>query len=726
MNVVALSSEQSERERHKQEWEKLARDIALADFHNQPAVNAGDKADVLTGELTILGSGIEALSFNRQDENYIKSADYVFYCVADPATAVWIRSIRPDAFDLYVLYDDSKPRYSTYMQMTEAMLHHVRCGKRVTGIYYGHPGVFVLSTHRAIDIARREGHKANMRPGISALDTLCADLGVDPSYPGMQTFEATDMLIRNREPDTSTHLVLWQVGLIGELGYRRLGYVNNSFSTLIEYLQSYYGEDYPVTNYIGSRYPGVAPTIETYRLNELHDPAIQRKVTGISTFYIAPKTVRGVDREVAEALGIIKAGEKPVTPQSPLRQIANYHSRERRALDAFASFKVPSGYHWQEKTEAAQFVLSLLQDPELRQLYEDNPLRALRQPEFSGLTEREVNFLASKDQGAVQIAAKGLHERNDNNDAFLQDLYCSSTLAKRIGQASSAGEIDSLVKEYRLDTNRMTRDVGRFGFINLYPWSGVYYDAASNTCICLMTSNANTKKVVLEVNGEAIKKPRYYRGTLEWSTKAGNSHTGSLRFDLGTNGLVQAIGSIWDDQEEIPARGNVSARSVSPFPKKLKQTLAQAFDCNDLKHIWGSYCLRKSKDTKRSLLQLKLDAGSLTIDGVPAQLMSYENGRLFYQDPKAPEQIGQLNFLFDPLAATTVCFGDGIVGMKQLAPGEIPASQPVETFINGEMAQKALSNVARAGREAGGILFYHSWQKYWLSNIAAARFLQLI
>ena len=53
---------------------------------------------------------------------------------------------------------------------------------------------------------------------MSALDTLCADLGVDPAHPGLQTHEATDALVRQRALDTSLHVILWQVGVIGESG----------------------------------------------------------------------------------------------------------------------------------------------------------------------------------------------------------------------------------------------------------------------------------------------------------------------------------------------------------------------------------------------------------------------------------------------------------------------------------------------------------------------------
>ena len=272
-------------------------------------------------ELTVIGSGIETVGFALGDEGLIRAADAVFYCVADPATVLWIKSIRPDAFDLYVLYDDSKVRYTTYMQMAEAMLYFVRQGKRVVSIFYGHPGVFVLATHRAILVARREGHRATMRANVSALDCLCADLGVDPAQPGMQTHEATDMLIRARVPDSTLHVVLWQVGLIGEMGYRRKGYINQNFSIFVSYLQKHYGNEYPVTHYVASRYPTIDPVIEHYPLSKLHDPAVQTLVTGISTFYLAPKDVAEPDVEMLRQLGMAQPGQTVRANVRPLREI---------------------------------------------------------------------------------------------------------------------------------------------------------------------------------------------------------------------------------------------------------------------------------------------------------------------------------------------------------------------------------------------------------------------
>ena len=158
------TSEHQNDEGHQNAWADLAASIARL------KTSVRVVAESVPGELTIIGAGIEAVGFSMGDEQLLRAADKVLYCVADPATVAWLKRLRPDALDLYLLDGDDKIRYTTYMQMAEAQLYWVRQGLKVVVLFYGHPGVFVLSTHRAILIARREGHRAIMKAGACALD----------------------------------------------------------------------------------------------------------------------------------------------------------------------------------------------------------------------------------------------------------------------------------------------------------------------------------------------------------------------------------------------------------------------------------------------------------------------------------------------------------------------------------------------------------------------------
>ncbi len=533
---------------HTAAWETLARAIAArADMISETPPTT---PPAVPGTLTIIGSGIESVGFVVGDEALIRDADAVFFCVADPATVVWIKTLRPDALDLYVLYDDHKVRYLTYMQMAEALLHPVRAGQRVTAIFYGHPGIFVLASHRAVLIARREGHRATLRPGISALDCLCADLGIDPAHPGLQTHEATDLLLRRRRPDTSLHVVLWQVGLIGELGFRRRGYLNRRFAVLLDYLQGFYGPDYPVVNYIASRYPGIPPLIDCHPLSALHDPALQSAVTGLSTFYLAPQDCAPVDTALMRELGLLAPGQTVRTPTSPLREIGRYGPRERRAFADFARFRVPADYQWQPDTAAGRFLLALRQDPARRDRYARDPQRAVSAAEFPGLDAAEQRLLATRDAGAIQVAAKGLAACHPGNQALLSALFAAPRLVRELSGLLARARPPAVAQEvsdwaaaqdHPLDWASLRADLERIGRTSLVPWAGVYGGAEGP----LVVIHALGPRVAVWVDQTPIRAPGFRGGALSWRAQAGNPHHGLLRVDLDRHGRRRLLGHLW-------------------------------------------------------------------------------------------------------------------------------------------------------------------------------------
>jgi len=256
--------------------------------------NNRQESDNNEGKLICVGSGIRAISqFTLEAQACIREADMVYISVADPVTVKWIEEQNPNHFDLYQYYANDKPRYLTYAQMTERMLMDVRAGKFVVSVFYGHPGVFVNPSHDAIAVARSEGYHAKMLPGISAEDCLFADLGIDPSRVGLQTVEATDLLLRKREPQIDTNVIIWQVGCVGDVGFQFSGFENGNFPVLLDYLASYYGEDHKITNYVAPQYPNGDPIIEEYSIQELRQPENARQISGISTFFIAPMKSTG-------------------------------------------------------------------------------------------------------------------------------------------------------------------------------------------------------------------------------------------------------------------------------------------------------------------------------------------------------------------------------------------------------------------------------------------------
>ncbi|KAJ7691778.1 tetrapyrrole methylase [Mycena rosella] len=346
------------------------------------------------GSLTIAGSGIASIGhITLETLALIKEADKIFYAVTDPATECYIQeNSRGDHFDLTTFYDTNKKRYESYVQMSEVMLREVRAGRNVLGIFYGHPGVFVAPSHRAIAIAREEGFQAKMLPGISAEDYMFADLGFDPSTQGCMTQEATELLVRNKKLDPSVHNIIWQVGSVG---VDTMVFDNGKFHLLVERLEKDFGLDHKIQHYIGAILPQSVTVKDAFAIRDLRKEEVLKQFTTTSTFYIPPRAPAPIDAKVLQALGL-------PPPAQATKDRTGYGPLEKQAVAALDSF-IPS----QEKqvVHASPAMQSLMADlalrPALFEQYKADPVGFANTRNLNGLTAQEKFALGFNKSGPI-------------------------------------------------------------------------------------------------------------------------------------------------------------------------------------------------------------------------------------------------------------------------------------------------------------------------------------
>jgi siroheme synthase len=210
----------------------------------------------------------------------IEQADVVFCLVSDAIVELWLQDMRPDMRSLQPYYAEGKRRTESYREMIDAMLGEVRAGKRVCGVFYGHPGVFAQVPHHAIAQARAEGFDAQMHPGISAEDCLYADLGIDPGTYGCQHHETSQMMFFRRRIDPSAYLILWQIGLAGDRTLARYGTGAPYRRLLLELLaEEGYPPDHEVIVYEAATLPISTPRMERMPLSALVDATLSVQST---------------------------------------------------------------------------------------------------------------------------------------------------------------------------------------------------------------------------------------------------------------------------------------------------------------------------------------------------------------------------------------------------------------------------------------------------------------
>jgi uncharacterized protein YabN with tetrapyrrole methylase and pyrophosphatase domain len=253
---------------------------------------------VAAGSLTVVGTGIQlGAHLTPEARATIQKADVVLSVVSEPTMQGFLERLNDRTRSMHELYTVGESRAEAYEAMTETILAEVRAGNDVCAVFYGHPGVFVAPSHESVRRARAEGYPARMLPGISAEDCLFADLGIDPSRTGCQSYEATDFIVHARRFDPAVALVLWQIGTVGNVA-AATDAAPEGLPVLVEILLEHYPAEHEVTVYEASPYPGFDPLVRTVPLSELS----AEHVSALSTLYVPPSETSPLDLTMLDRL----------------------------------------------------------------------------------------------------------------------------------------------------------------------------------------------------------------------------------------------------------------------------------------------------------------------------------------------------------------------------------------------------------------------------------------
>jgi hypothetical protein len=211
--------------------------------------------------------------------------------------------------------------------MAELMLREVRRGRSVVGLFHGHPGYFVKSGRRALAIAEMEGFETVLLPGISATDCLFSDLRIDPGVIGVQIMKAGHVLRENVSLATDNHVVLIQIGSVGDNTFSFTGFKHTKFDRYFDKLISIYGDEHDSVYYVASIFPGPDPVILVRRLGEYRLQQTQDTVHA-ATLYLPPAGVR------VDSLRALQAFENK----------APYGKFELDAIAALDTHETPPGF----------------------------------------------------------------------------------------------------------------------------------------------------------------------------------------------------------------------------------------------------------------------------------------------------------------------------------------------------------------------------------------------
>lgn len=250
-------------------------------------------------KLSLIGSGIKSVAhLTKEAEAHIKNADKVLYLVNEPVMEEWIKVHSKKSTNLDYIYFSQENRLNAYKKITQEILNVLNQYNFVCAVFYGHPTIFTRPGGEAIKIAKQKGIETIILPAISAEDCLFADLNIDPADCGCYSVEATDMLLYQRRPDISSHLIIWQIGMLANLGHN-IGVKREALILLKEYLLNFYSTNHRIIIYEASFYPGMDCNIKDFLLGELEEQTISK----IATLYISPGKKNEISTSLLKKLG---------------------------------------------------------------------------------------------------------------------------------------------------------------------------------------------------------------------------------------------------------------------------------------------------------------------------------------------------------------------------------------------------------------------------------------
>jgi Tetrapyrrole (Corrin/Porphyrin) Methylases len=265
------------------------------------------------GSLSVVGLGIRAPAQTTLEARArIEHAEKIYALLSNPLAHYWVHHLNKNVETLADLYAEGKERRQTYREMAARLTDSVHKGLRVCAVSYGHPGVFADPFHEAVRQLRKEGFQAEMLPAVSAEDCLIAELGVDPAAGGCRSYEATDFLIYRRGLDTTSALLLWQIGAIGELGYKNDGdraWNPGGILLLVERLLEAYASEHEVIVFEAASLPLCSSKIIRVALQLLPTA----RVTVMSTLYVPATTKPTPDPVMLRRLRLVQAPAQPIT-----------------------------------------------------------------------------------------------------------------------------------------------------------------------------------------------------------------------------------------------------------------------------------------------------------------------------------------------------------------------------------------------------------------------------
>lgn len=245
-------------------------------------------------DIWIAGLGVQtATQVTREVEQAIRDSREVLYLDTGVATRQFLSELCPRVTSLYEeSYREEHSRVGAYAHMAERVIGAALDHPPVTFAIHGHPLVAAQPPFQVMELARARGLRVRVLPAVSALDTIMADLRLDPVAHGIQMYEATDLLLRRRPLQNDVPALIWQIGPLETCLHTMRVSRAERFDRFTAHLRWFYPPRHEVLAIYCAPHTLMAPSVLRFALEDMGRHA--QKIHNGFSLYIPPVTARPI------------------------------------------------------------------------------------------------------------------------------------------------------------------------------------------------------------------------------------------------------------------------------------------------------------------------------------------------------------------------------------------------------------------------------------------------
>jgi precorrin-6B methylase 1 len=248
-------------------------------------------------EIYLVGLGIQGVRhLTREAEDCLAACRDVFLLHPTFGVAEFVGALGPAVHDLLAEYVADEDRVLAYRRMATHVVSAALERPPTALATYGHPLVLTYPSTLVQRGAAELGLQVYVVPGISSLDTVLVDLGIDPGTTGMAIHEASSVVLERKHLDDTIATLVLQLSAFGSAYHTPSASRPSRFAPFRDHLLEYFPATHVVTDVQSATFPILPRVLTPFALGDLAEVYANEQLGG--TLFIPPARAPELDEDV--------------------------------------------------------------------------------------------------------------------------------------------------------------------------------------------------------------------------------------------------------------------------------------------------------------------------------------------------------------------------------------------------------------------------------------------